>query len=86
MVRINAPLQLLVTNLDYDEHKGRICIGRITSGKITRGETVAIAKPGAPAGLQMPRRPTPYVSGAPPRNPKWFRRQGATHWHTLTGW
>ena len=46
MVRIKAPLQLLVTNLDYDEHKGRICIGRITSGKISKGESVAIAKPG----------------------------------------
>ena len=48
MVRTKAPLQLLVTNLDYDEHKGRICIGRITSGKISKGESVAIAKPGAP--------------------------------------
>lgn len=53
MVRIKAPLQLLVTNLDYDEHKGRICIGRITSGKITRGETVAIAKPGVHLGLEL---------------------------------
>jgi predicted membrane GTPase involved in stress response len=27
-----APLQLLVTNIDYDEHKGRIAIGRVTAG------------------------------------------------------
>ena len=47
MVRTRAPLQLLVTNLDYDEHKGRICIGRVTSGKISKAESVAIAKPGA---------------------------------------
>ena len=47
MVRVRAPLQLLVTNLDYDEHKGRICIGRVTSGKISKAESVAIAKPGA---------------------------------------
>ena len=39
-------LQMLVTNLDYDEHKGRIAIGRITSGHLVKGETVAIAKPG----------------------------------------
>lgn len=26
---MEAPLQLLVTNLDYDEHKGRIAIGRV---------------------------------------------------------
>ena len=47
MVRTRAPLQLLVTNLDYDEHKGRICIGRVTSGKISKAESIAIAKPGA---------------------------------------
>lgn len=34
----DAPLQLLVTNLDYDEHKGRIAIGRVTSGTLSRGE------------------------------------------------
>jgi len=47
MVRVRAPLQLLVTNLDYDEHKGRICIGRVTSGRISKAESIAIAKPGA---------------------------------------
>jgi GTP-binding protein len=30
-----APLQLLVTNIDYDEHKGRIAIGRVTAGEAT---------------------------------------------------
>jgi predicted membrane GTPase involved in stress response len=29
---IDAPLQMLVTNLDYDEHKGRIALGRINTG------------------------------------------------------
>ena len=52
MVRTRAPLQLLVTNLDYDEHKGRICIGRVTSGKISKAESVAIAKPGAAQMLE----------------------------------
>lgn len=46
IVRPDAPLQMLVTNLDYDEHKGRIAIGRITAGTLVRGETVAVCKPG----------------------------------------
>ena len=46
-VRLTAPLQLLVTNLDYDEHKGRIAIGRISSGSITKGQSVVVMKPGA---------------------------------------
>ena len=36
LVDVNAPLQLLVTNLDYDDHKGRIAIGRINAGRITK--------------------------------------------------
>ena len=46
-VRKNGPLQMLVTNLDYDEHKGRIAIGRVTSGKISRAETVSVGRPGS---------------------------------------
>lgn len=45
-VRLESPLQMLVTNLDFDDHKGRICIGRVTSGSIVKGESVAICKPG----------------------------------------
>jgi len=29
-----GPFQMLVSNLDYDSHKGKICIGRIFRGKI----------------------------------------------------
>ena len=47
-VNMDAPLQLLCTNLDYDEHKGRIAIGRITSGRVNKAETVVVCKPGAP--------------------------------------
>eukprot|EP00891_Asterochloris_glomerata_P002516 jgi/Astpho2/2516/e_gw1.00048.37.1_t len=46
LVKIDAPLQLLITNLDYDEHKGRISIGRISSGAINRAQQVAYLKPG----------------------------------------
>ena len=45
LVRKDGPLQMLVTNLDYDEHKGRIAIGRVTSGKISRAETVVVGRP-----------------------------------------
>lgn len=35
-----APLQMLVTNIDYDEHKGRIAIGRVTGGTIKKAQQV----------------------------------------------
>ena len=38
------PLQLLVTNIDYDEYTGRIGIGRIERGTIHNGETIAMCK------------------------------------------
>ncbi|MCX6002855.1 MAG: translational GTPase TypA [Chloroflexi bacterium] len=31
----NGPLQMLVSNLDYDSHKGKIAIGRIWRGKVS---------------------------------------------------
>ena len=40
----NEPLQLLVSNIDYDEYTGRVGIGRIERGTIHNGETIAICK------------------------------------------
>ncbi|MGH9446233.1 MAG: translational GTPase TypA, partial [Terriglobia bacterium] len=37
-------LQLLVVNLDYSEYHGRLAIGRIFSGSVTRGGEVAVVK------------------------------------------
>ena len=37
-------LQLLVANLDYNEYIGRLAIGRIFSGEIAQGETVAVVR------------------------------------------
>ncbi|MGH7193087.1 MAG: GTP-binding protein, partial [Candidatus Saccharimonadales bacterium] len=37
-----SPLQLLVTTLDWSEYVGRIAIGRIHSGRISRGQRVAL--------------------------------------------
>ncbi len=41
-VELNAPLQMLVTTLDWSDYVGRIAIGRIQSGKIKRGQQVAL--------------------------------------------
>ncbi|MCX8074625.1 MAG: translational GTPase TypA [Clostridia bacterium] len=38
------PLQLLVSNIDYDEYTGRIGIGRIERGKIQNAQYVALCK------------------------------------------
>ncbi len=36
-----APLQLLVTNLDYDDYVGRMAIGRLFNGSVRKGGEVA---------------------------------------------
>ena len=38
----NAPLQMLVSSLDYNDYVGRICIGRIERGTIRQNQEVAI--------------------------------------------
>ncbi len=42
----NAPLQLLVTNLDWSDYVGRIAIGRIQSGNIKPGQQIDMSKSG----------------------------------------
>jgi GTP-binding protein len=37
-------LQLLVANLDYSDYLGRLAIGRVFSGRVSVGDTVAVAK------------------------------------------
>ncbi len=41
MIEENAPLQLLVTSLDYNSHLGRIGVGRVTRGTIKAGTPVS---------------------------------------------
>lgn len=41
IVDIDAPLQMLVTTLDYDNYRGLTAIGRIFAGKMTSGQEVA---------------------------------------------
>jgi GTP-binding protein len=38
----DAPLQMLVTTLDWSDYVGRIAVGRITSGSIRQGQQVAL--------------------------------------------
>ncbi len=40
----DQPLQLLVSNIDYDEYVGRIAIGRIERGKIKSGQQAVICR------------------------------------------
>ena len=41
-VEPDAPLQMLVTTLDWSDYVGRIAIGRIQAGTIRQGQTVAL--------------------------------------------
>jgi GTP-binding protein len=42
LVEQDAPLQMLVTTLDWSEYVGRIAVGRIQAGVIKQGQTVAL--------------------------------------------
>ncbi len=37
----DAPAQLLVTNLTYDDYKGKIVLGRLSAGALRRGLAIA---------------------------------------------
>jgi GTP-binding protein len=43
-VNPDSPLQMLVVTLDYSDYVGRIAIGRVVSGKIHKGQQVAVLK------------------------------------------
>lgn len=43
-VEPDAPLQMLITNLDWSEYVGRIAIGRITAGTMKRNQAIDLAK------------------------------------------
>jgi GTP-binding protein len=44
LVEVNAPLQVLVTNIDWSEYVGRIAIGRISAGSIRKGQNIVVAQ------------------------------------------
>ena len=41
---VTAPFQFLVTNIDYNDYIGRIATGKIYSGRVKTGETLAVIK------------------------------------------
>ncbi|MBY0312279.1 MAG: translational GTPase TypA [Phycisphaerales bacterium] len=41
---VDAPLQMLITTLDYNDYVGRIGIGRVFHGQISSGQQVAVMK------------------------------------------
>lgn len=41
---VEAPLQMLITSIDYNDYVGRIGIGRVFHGQINSGQTVAVMK------------------------------------------
>ena len=41
-VNPTSPLQMMTANIDYDNHLGRIAIGRVVSGTIKKGQSVSI--------------------------------------------
>ena len=41
-VEVEAPLQMLVNTLDYDDYVGRIVVGRVIRGTIHNGETITL--------------------------------------------
>jgi GTP-binding protein len=43
-VERNAPLQMMVTSVEWSEYVGRVAIGRIQSGSIHRGEKVVLIR------------------------------------------
>ncbi len=50
----DAPLQLLVTTLDYDSYRGRYAIGRVNRGRLTAGQPVVVLTgEGEPIGGQL---------------------------------
>ena len=44
--KAQAPLQLMVSTLDYDSYIGRIAIGRLHNGTLRRGEEVVVTRGG----------------------------------------
>ncbi len=53
-VDAGAPAQLLVTTTSYDDHRGRIAVGRLQSGTLRRGQAVArIDHAGAVTGARI---------------------------------
>ncbi|HEX2035117.1 MAG TPA: GTP-binding protein, partial [Chloroflexota bacterium] len=49
LVDPDGPAQLLVSALDYDPHRGRIAIGRLVRGTLSRGQVITCLGAGGPS-------------------------------------
>ena len=38
----NAPFQMLISTLDFDNHVGKLCIGKVSQGTLQKGQSVAL--------------------------------------------
>eukprot|EP00968_Pinguiococcus_pyrenoidosus_P017470 scaffold1741_cov262-Pinguiococcus_pyrenoidosus.AAC.23 len=47
-IDVESPLQLLVANIDFDDFKGKLGIGRIRSGTLKKGASIGVTKPEEP--------------------------------------
>jgi GTP-binding protein len=52
-VNPDAPLQMLVTTLDWSEYVGRIAVGRISAGKISAGQVIDLHSHGGARKLKI---------------------------------
>ncbi|MEK7521770.1 MAG: translational GTPase TypA [Patescibacteria group bacterium] len=43
-VRDDEPFQMLISTLDYDSYLGKLCIGKVTRGKLAKGQSVALVE------------------------------------------
>src|SRR3989344_1719843 len=50
-IDIDAPLQLFVANLDYDDFQGKYTIGRIARGKMKKGQSITTINPAGEKGV-----------------------------------
>ena len=39
---MNGPLQILFSNIDYDDYVGRIGVGRVERGQVKTGQSVVL--------------------------------------------
>lgn len=43
---MHIKLEALVANIDYDDFKGKLGVGRVHSGTLRKGQTVGLGRPG----------------------------------------
>ena len=82
-VDADAPLQMLVTTLDWSDYVGRIAVGRIHSGRIAKGQQVALMQADDAADRRQGGRGSHVRQAGPPGSRR--GRRPATSW-PWSGW